>query len=319
MEENLLKIDAKKTAAIIENYIRTLVKEKNANGALIGLSGGIDSAVLTKLAVNAVGKGSVRVVHLPDRDSEKSSLKRAVLLSESLGLELEVFSIKEEMKKQKIYAPMIMKMNIFSRTVNKLFVTIYKFFFKETGFVCTLNHGKCAGRGTKQKLYDMTIKPIETAFNARHIYRRKFLEEKADKENLILFGSANRSEAMVGWFVKNGVDDLYYSPLAGLYKTQILELADYLKLPSVIRRQIPSPDMMRGITDEFAIGTCYKKIDLILDGLDQNLTEEKIMRRGARGKEIKNVKKIHLLSAWKRTTKHDPPPADGSYKGNVRI
>jgi len=70
-------------------------------------------------------------------------------------------------------------------------------------------------------------------------------------------GTANRSEYLVGWFVKDGIDDLPFSPLIGLYKTQVRQLSEFLGLPFKIRNRLASPDMVKGITDEFALGISY--------------------------------------------------------------
>jgi NAD+ synthase len=86
------------------------------------------------------------------------------------------------------------------------------------------------------------------------------LESKARAQNWLLLGAANRSEWETGWFVKDGVDDLPYQPLMGLYKTQVRQLGRYLGVPGEIQQQVPSPDMMRGISDEYALGMSYSTI-----------------------------------------------------------
>lgn len=314
-----LEIDCEKTSTKIKEYIQKIVEEKNASGVLIGISGGIDSAVLIKLAVNTLGKDKVVVVHMPDRDSEQDSMVKAHLLSELAGIKMEHHNIEEEMQKRKVYAPCIMKVNAFSALLNRLFIRIYTLFFRENAFVTTLKKGDCGNRKLMQYIYNHTVKQIEKAFNERHKFRRTYLEEKAKKDNLVLLGTANRSESMVGWFVKDGIDDLYHSPLTRLYKTQIHQLAECLDLPQMIRFQIPSPDMMRGITDELAIGASYAHIDRILDALDQGLNDREIEKQGFNIQEIKLVKDINQLSEWKRSSKHEKPPVDGGINGNVRI
>ena len=84
-----------------------------------------------------------------------------------------------------------------------------------------------------------------------------------------IIGAANRSEGMTGWFVPGGADDMPFQPLMGLYKTQVRQLARHLEVPVEIIRQAPSPDMMRGVTDEVALGIAYEKLDIVLDGIDR--------------------------------------------------
>ena len=66
---SLLTIDTKSIAESIEGYIRRLADTNSAQAVIIGLSGGIDSAVLATLAVRALGAEGVLVYHLYDRDS----------------------------------------------------------------------------------------------------------------------------------------------------------------------------------------------------------------------------------------------------------
>jgi len=132
-------------------------------------------------------------------------------------------------------------------------------------------------------------------------------------------GTANRSEYLVGWFVKDGIDDLPFSPLIGLYKTQVRQLSEFLGLPFKIRNRLASPDMVKGITDEFALGISYTALDIILDGLDRSLPNEQIAAAGVSKEQISHVRRMNQLSAWKRTNKPLDRPADGGIAGGLRI
>ncbi len=61
--------------------------------AIVGLSGGIDSAVVTALAVAALGKESVRVLMMPSQFSSDHSVEDAKELAENLGVEYNVLPI----------------------------------------------------------------------------------------------------------------------------------------------------------------------------------------------------------------------------------
>ena len=89
-------------------------------------------------------------------------------------------------------------------------------------------------------------------------------------ENKLVVGAANKSEYKIGFFVKHGCDDAVdIMPLLNLYKTQVRELARYLKIPSRIIKKPPSPDIIPGICDEEAIKISYEKMDLILLALEK--------------------------------------------------
>jgi NAD+ synthase len=174
--------------------------------------------------------------------------------------------------------------------------------YGESLFISTLRKGRFEGSRLKKFLYDRTVRYVERSFNARHIYRRRFLERKGEEQNCLVLGAANRSECMVGWFVKDGIDDMPFSPLNGLYKTQMRQLATHLNLPAKIQQQAPSPDMAKGITDEHAMGINYEKLDIILHSLDNNFSDEQMTRAGVTKKQVAHVRRMNSLSAWKRTS-----------------
>ncbi len=315
-----LKIDEQRTAAAIQNHIRNLVEEHSARGVLIGLSGGLDSALLTALAVRALGKESVNVSYLCERDSERESESKARLVADWLGLELEVRNIEPAMRENHIYAPLIMRIIALSHFVNRYLLNgSYRWLCGESPFVSTLRRDVFDSRKFKRRIYNSSVRHIEAAFNARHICRRQILERQAKDSNWLLLGAANRSEYLVGWFVRGGIDDLPLSPLMGLYKTQIRQLAAYLGVPPEIQEQTPSPDMIKGINDESALGISYTKIDIVLDGTDCGLSDEEIIAAGVAEREITLVRKMNRLSSWKRGSEHANPPVDGGAGGDVRM
>ena len=98
------------------------------------------------------------------------------------------------------------------------------------------------------------------------------MERLAKERNLSLIGAANLSECEVGWFVKDGIDDLPVQPMAGLYKTQVRQLAKTLDLPEPVRTQLPSPDMAKGVTDEFggrSLILASRVARFVVDGFDR--------------------------------------------------
>lgn len=296
-----LRIDAKREAENLEGYIQQLLNTNSAEGVIIGLSGGIDSAVLATLAVRAIGAERVGAYYLYDRDSSKESRHKTALIADWLKIELKHHDITPAMQKMKIYSPVIMRITALSGFVNRYLNTrVYRFFHRESPFVSTLRKGSSDGSKVKSFFYNRTVGYVEAAVNARHIYRHKFLEQQAKERNRLVLGGANRSELTVGWFVKGGIDDLPFSPISRLYKTQVLQLAKYLDLPSEIQNQIPSADMVKGVTDESALGISYGILDVILDYMDRGLSDREIISSGISRKDLCLVRTMNKLSAWKR-------------------
>tara|TARA_B110000116_G_scaffold255869_1_gene254572 strand:- start:319 stop:1308 length:990 start_codon:yes stop_codon:yes gene_type:complete len=63
--------------------------------AVIGLSGGIDSALVASIASDALGSENVHGISLPSKYSSNHSLSDAKLLSENLGIDYQIISIQE--------------------------------------------------------------------------------------------------------------------------------------------------------------------------------------------------------------------------------
>ena len=75
----------------IQDYFAKLGFKK----AILGLSGGIDSAVTAVLAQRALGKENVRVLLMPSQFSSDHSVNDARDLAENLGIQYDIIAIKE--------------------------------------------------------------------------------------------------------------------------------------------------------------------------------------------------------------------------------
>ncbi len=73
----------------VKDYFEKLGLKK----AIIGLSGGIDSAVTTVVAAQALGAGNVRVLLMPSQFSSEHSINDAVELAENLGIQYDIIKI----------------------------------------------------------------------------------------------------------------------------------------------------------------------------------------------------------------------------------
>jgi len=78
----------------IEKWIQLYVRSANANGIVVGLSGGIDSAVTASLAVEAIGKENVIGVSLPCESPQKD-IQDAKMVAETLGIEFLEINLRE--------------------------------------------------------------------------------------------------------------------------------------------------------------------------------------------------------------------------------
>ncbi|HET6442187.1 MAG TPA: NAD(+) synthase [Phycisphaerae bacterium] len=317
--EQLLAIDAGRAVERLVDYIRRAREPRCAGGVLMGLSGGLDSAVLASLAVRALGRELVHVVFLGERDTDPDTARKSRLVAEWQGLAWECEDITPEIRAKGHYSSGAMRATARWGFLNRhVLYRLYRLVTGEMPFMSTLRNGDFDRRPVARFTYRLTIRHVEAAFNGRQLHRREVIERRASAAGACIIGAANRSEGMTGWFVPGGADDMPFQPLMGLYKTQVRQLARHLGVPEEIIRQAPSPDMMRGVTDEVALGIAYEKLDIVLDGIERGRTDEELMGEGLRRREIRLVREMNRLSEWKRNPAH-VAAVDGGIGGGLRM
>lgn len=256
-----LSVDFRKAEDVITNFIRVKVKEAGASGVVIGLSGGGDSSVCAALSVKALGTSSVKVIHMPEIESNPISTLIANKVANNLGLELEIINITD----------------------------VVSAFLKSLGMS-----------------YESSDKTVRGNVKARS--RMIILYTIANKENMLVVGTSDRSEFLIGFFTKwgDGAGDLH--PIIGLYKTQVREFAKYLSLPTEVISRPPSPDLWPGHTAEGELGLTYDEIDEVLYRLfDEGREPHEIPRISGVPKEsVEKVIKLYEKTKHKRSLVNGP-------------
>jgi NAD+ synthase len=308
--EESMKIDCKKVNKKVQEFIHEKISENNLDGVCLGVSGGVDSSVAASICTDALDDpGKVHGLHLYDRDSSSKFTRSAGELAENLGINYDVRDISPMVREQGAYNPWIMKLVPYSNLVNKMILLsneiLSPILYGSSPFEVTLKRHD----PSKLKIGFVAgiARNIENGFNIRHVTRRRILEEYSEKNNLLLVGAANRAEAFVGWFVKDGVDDLPIELIMDLYKGQVRQLAEYYDVPESITREKPSPDMFKGLGDEDLIGHKYTTIDKVAYVYENGLAPETAYSNGVSKQEYEKILTIHELSAWKRENPHEYP------------
>lgn len=121
--------------------------------------------------------------------------------------------------------------------------------------------------------------------------RMLILYHEAAANNGLVIGTGDRSEILIGYFTKYGDGGADILPIAGLYKTHVRQLAEYLKIPERIRVKPPSPVLWTSQTAEGELGVDYATLDTVLHlKFDRRLSKEKIQR--VSGIPLETVDKI---------------------------
>jgi len=131
--------------------------------------------------------------------------------------------------------------------------------------------------------------------------RMSILYDHSVRENALILGTSNKTELLIGYGTIHGDMACAINPLGDLYKTQIRQLAAYLKVPKAILAKRPTAGLWPGQTDEGEIGLTYADVDKILYALvDERTSAKEAIARGFKKKQVKKIMAMIKASEFKR-------------------
>jgi NAD+ synthase len=268
---DVLKIDAAQVASAIEQAIKSQLRELRRRGVVVGLSGGIDSSVVTSLAVHAVGAERVHVLLMPERDSSSESLTLGRLLTGRLGVATTVEDIAPTLAAAGCYTRQLEAIRMVFPEYGEGYrhkLTLPSILTTDRLNVSELTIETPSGERKTSRLSMAAYLQLVAATNFKQRVRKMMEYYHADRLNYAVAGTPNRLEYDQGFFVKLGDGSADIKPIAHLYKTQVYALAEYLGVPEEIRRRPPTTDTfsLPQTQEEFYFALPYDKMDLCLYG-----------------------------------------------------
>jgi NAD+ synthase len=266
---DVLRIDCEAEVARIGALLREIVGQTlKRRGAIIALSGGVDSSVCAALAVRALGAERVFGLLLPEHESSAASRDLGREVAEQLGISYETEHIGATLEAIGCYRRR-------DEAIRRV-VPEYAPGWKSKIVIAKLAAGGLSyfrlvvrspdGRTIEQRLPAPEYLQIVAATSFKQRIRKTIEYYHADRLHYAVLGTPNRLEYDQGFFVKNGDGSADVKPIAHLYKTQVYALARHLGLPDAVCTARPTTDTytLPQTQDEFYFALPYEKMDVAL-------------------------------------------------------
>ncbi|MFZ5915374.1 MAG: NAD(+) synthase [Chloroflexota bacterium] len=297
--KDVLNIDpAAVTEQLVANLRRDVRQTLHRSGAVVGISGGVDSSVVLALCVRAFGPQRVVGVMMPEKDSSADSLVLARKLANHFGIE----TVVEDMTGALVGYGCYTRRDEAIRRVFPEYDPSYKAKITLPGDVLDsdalnvfyLTIISPEGEQKSQRLNLRDYLQIVAASNFKQRSRMTMLYFHAEARNYAVIGTPNKNEHDQGFFVKWGDGGYDIAPVRHLFKTQIYQLAAHLDVPQDIRQAIPTTDTYSAHSsqEEFFFRLPFEVMDLLWYALEHHvsaaeaaqvmgLTEEQVQRAWA--------------------------------------
>ena len=294
LDQSLFAIDPAARAERLSDFVKESQSRLNRDGVLVPFSGGLDSSTVLLLCVRAVGRDQVTALLMPEKHGNPDAELYARSVADRFGIRTITRDISGVLRALGTYRFPLSAVP--SRSVQNWVAQKYLRSAGRSPFL-EIVRGRAPGRDRRG--YASYVSKQRVRLVVEYLL--------AEEQNLLVVGAAHRTEDLVGLFVKFGVDDAAdIMPLKNLYRSHIVQLAEFLGVPEEVRERTPNPDIIPGVSDKYAdiLGVPCDAVDLLLYGIEHGLGDEDI----AAQLDLPTVK-VHDIRGLVQQTEHMRNPS----------
>ncbi len=269
--------DAAATARRLEQGISRAVASLNRRGAVVAVSGGVDSAVVAALCARAFGPQRVLCLRLPEHGLSEGSSDLARKLAESLGTPTVEQPISVALEALGCYRQQTDAI----RQVVPDYEPGWRFKVVRSAptggvIVFSLVVERPDGRQQTLRMPSEAYRLLLSATNMKQRVRALLAYTWADRLHYAVAGTPNLLEFDQGFFVKGGDGLADFKPIARLYKSHVYALAVWLGLPAAISGRAPTTETfsLPQSQEEFYFGHPLERMDLLVWGERNRITPD---------------------------------------------
>lgn len=266
-----LALNAEAAIAQLADGIAAAVRELGRRGAVVAVSGGVDSGVAAALAVRALGPRHTLLLRLPERDIGPEASDLGLELAQALGAPSEEEPITAALDALGCYR----RRDAAIRSVFPDYEPNWRHKLVRSAptgaiIVFSLVVERPDGSSEQRVLPSAAYRALIAATNMKQRVRKLIEYTWADQLGYAVIGTPNLLEYDQGFFVKGGDGLADVKPIAHLYKTQVYALARALDLPDAIASRAPTTETfsLPQTQEEFYFGHPYERMDLLVWGRD---------------------------------------------------